>query len=104
MSYSFAALCSVSASTKRRASANVAPTANLADIDIMPLMPIAEETAFRMGLKTPHELKQTFTAETDILDGDILTVASEDYPVKAVAEWPWLETTRLLVIIEDIKA
>lgn len=108
-SVSFSKLARETASTKRPPAASGGkrgePEAHLTGIAIWPLVPVDPEIAYRLNLETPHELLQTFTEETDISEGDILTVSSVDYPVRAVADWPWRPTGdyRLVVIVEELK-
>lgn len=106
MSYSFDALTTATADTQRRATPNATQTTNLSGIAIMPLMPITAELAYRLGLQTAYELLHTITAETDIVEGDVLVVGSVEYPVRRVADWSWpgeTNASRLLVVVEDLK-
>lgn len=105
MGISFNRLTTVTADTKRRADPRNAPTVNLQNIKITPLMPVDKSIAFRMGLETPHELLQAFTSETDIREGDYLVIGAAEYPVKAVGSWAWRPDggERLVVLVEELK-
>jgi hypothetical protein len=106
---SFSLLASVTASTKRppavASGKRGAAAEQVASLSIWPLAPVSPEIAHRLGLETAHELLQTFTTETDVLEGDILTVSSVDYPIRAVADWNWRPTggKKLVLIVEQLK-
>ena len=90
----FSLFATVTASTKRTPAIASGlfgtAAASIASLKCTPLDPLTPEVAMRAGLDTPHELLQTFTeGGLDIVEGDILTVSSKDYPVKAVGDWYW---------------
>ena len=97
----------VTASTKRAPALSSgkrgAPTTNVANLLCTPLDPVDAELRKRLALETPHELLQTFTNETDIEEGDILTVSSVDYPIRSCGEWVWRSTTFRHLVLEDLK-
>lgn len=66
-SRTFARLATVTASTKRSPAVvggkRGAPALNLTGLKCTPLDPVDAETRQRLGLDTPHELKQTFLAD-----------------------------------------
>jgi hypothetical protein len=108
MSTSFDKLASVTASTKRSPSVSggkrAAPVTNLTGVAVWPLTVVDAEIAYRLNLEAPHELLQTFTEEDDIQEGDFLVVGSDEYPVRAVADWPWRPgDKRLVLILEQLK-
>ncbi len=91
-SKSFARAANVTASTKRpptiASGKRGAPTTNIASLSCTPLDPIDPELRQRLALETPHELLQTFVdTALDIEEGDVLTVSSVDYPIRAVGDW-----------------
>jgi len=54
-------------------------------------------------LESAYQLRQTFTdASLDIIKGDVLTVSSVDYPIKAVETWSWRGSNYLRLVIELI--
>lgn len=64
---SFSGLATVTASTKRASISSGkrgTPTQNLASVSILPLMPVDPEIRQRLALDTPHELAQTFAADS----------------------------------------
>lgn len=97
----------VTASTKRQPAISSgkrgAPVTQVASLRCTPLDPVDPELRQRLALDTPHELLQTFTQETDIVQGDLLTVAGVDYPVRSCAEWTWRGTTFRHLVVEDLK-
>lgn len=106
ISPSFDLLMSVTASTKRADYDTGTMVANLTGVAIHPLSPVDPEVRKLLNLSAHHgELLQTFTRETDIQEGDVLTVDSTDYPVRSVADYPWRPTSahRLVVIVEQPK-
>ena len=109
-SIGFTRMMTVSASTKREPVEDVNgiigdQVVSVGAMTCTPLDPVDPELRKRLALDTPHELLQTFTEETDILEGDILVVGSVEYPVKSVAEWTEFRgDTFLHLIIEHLKA
>ena len=107
-------LATVSCSTKRAsisAGKRGAPTANLTGLLCTPLDPVDAEIAARAGLATPVEVWQTFIeGDNDIKNGDLLTVASTDYPIRAAWDytaWNGLDTEETMwkwLILEEIKS
>lgn len=82
------------------------PEAHLSSVKIFALAPLDQQTRVLLNLTAyAGELWQTFTRETDIREGDILTVNSTDYPVRAVGDWPWRPTDgdRVVVAVEEAK-
>jgi len=71
-----------------------------------PIVPVSPEIAIRLNIGTPYEAKEIFVFESaDIKEGDLVTIASIDYRVVAVAEWPWEfgVATFLRIILEEDK-
>lgn len=98
----------VTASTKRApavsASKRGTPAAYLTSVRCTPLDPVDPELRQRLALNTPHELLQTFVEEgNDIVQGDILVVGSNEYPVRSCGEWVWRGATFLALVVEDLK-
>ena len=99
----------VTASTKRApvmaSGKRGAPTTQVASLKCTPLDPVDPELAQRLALDTPMESLQTFVtaAVGSIVEGDILTVAGVDYPIRACSEWSWRNETFLHLVIEDLK-
>lgn len=97
----------VTASTKRAPAIaggkrGVAVT-QVASLKCTPLDPVDPELRQRLALSTPHELLQVFTSATDIREGDVLVVGSEEYPIRSCAEWVWRGTVYRHLVVEDLK-
>lgn len=110
MTTTFRLFATTTASTKRSPAISSgkigAATTSIASLRCTPLDPIDPELRQRMTINTPHELLQSFTeGGLDILEGDILTVAGTDYPIRAVGEWYWPidGTNTLYMVLEDLK-
>ena len=106
----FTLMATVTGSTKRTPAVSSGKfgvaVENIASLKCFPLDPVSAEIATRMGLDTPLELLQTFVeGGLDIVEGDILTVAGKDYPIKAVSDWLWREDNAnyLRLILEQLK-
>jgi hypothetical protein len=107
MSASFQKLASLTASTKRATMSSgkrAAPTQHLTGLKVHPLDPVDPELRQRLALDTPHELLQTFVeGNPDIVEGDVLTVAGEDYPIRSVADWTFGADVYRHLVIENLK-
>ena len=97
----------VTASTKRAptiaSGKRGAATTKVASLKCTPLDPVDAEVRQRLALQTPHEALETFTQETDILEGDILVVGTKEYPIRSCAEWVWRGATFRHLVVEDMK-
>jgi hypothetical protein len=100
----------VTASTKRppviSSGKRGAAATNISSLRCTPLDPVDPEIRQRLILNTPNELLQTYTeGGLDIVEGDILTVSSVDYPIRAVGEWYWPVdgTNTCYLVLEDLK-
>lgn len=94
VSASFRRLLTKTADTKRPPTLvggkRGAPQTHLTDVRCTPLYPVDPELRERLALESPHTLWQVFVADgADIRAGDVLVYGGEEYPVKAVAPWPW---------------
>ena len=107
MSISFIRHATVTASTKR--SPTIAsgkrgePTANLTSVTCLPVDPLDTNTAARLGIERPHELRQTMVRTgVDIRAGDIFVVGSTEYAVVQTEEWLWprIQDEYLLLILK----
>ncbi len=110
ISPSFDLLASVTASTKRSPAIVDGkigdPEAHLPGVKIYPLAPLDDQVRVMLNLTAVvAELWQTFTLETDIREGDVLTVSSKDYHIKAVGDWPWRPSgaDRVVIAVEEAK-
>lgn len=94
---SFARMCTVTASTKRLPAISGgkrgAAVTQVATLKCTPLDPVSAEIQQRVATGGGMELVQCFTETTDIREGDILVVASVDYPIRSCAEWTWKGST-----------
>lgn len=109
VSFSFLRLLTKTANTKRppavASGKRGTPATNLTGVRCTPLYPVDPELRERLALESPHTLWQVFVPDgTDIQAGDILTYGGKDYPVKAVAAWPWPSTDQAfgVVIVEEL--
>jgi hypothetical protein len=110
-SKSFARAANVTASTKRPPTISSGkrgvPATNLSSLSCFPLDPVDPELKQRLSLDSPHELLQTFVdPDLDIVEGDILTVSSVDYPVRAVGDWSATASMPAYkwLVVEDLKS
>lgn len=110
MSASFQKLATVTCGTKRSPSVasgkRGVPVTNLSDLKCLPLDPVNPEIRMRLELDTPHEVLQTMVeGGPDIVEGDVLTVGSDEYDIRSVADWTWRpsETDTLLLVLEELK-
>ena len=94
-SKAFTLLASVTASTKRppaAASGKIGAAAtSISSLKCTPLDPVDAEMRQRLPQLAQYgELLQTFVqGGLDIREGDVLTVSSVDYPIRAVEDWHW---------------
>jgi hypothetical protein len=109
-SSTFLMLASETSSTKRppalSGGVRGAPETFIASLRCLPLAPVDAETRQRLGIDTPHELRQTFIqGGLDIAEGDVLVVGSAEYPIRAVEEWwwPWDGEDTLRLILEELR-
>jgi hypothetical protein len=108
---SFAQLASVTASTKRGGGIDVngleiAYTTNIASLKCLPLDPVSPELGQGIeGLAFKEILQTTVEGGLDIIEGDILVVGSNEYPIRAVGEWTWPPDglDYLMLTLEDRK-
>lgn len=110
MSASFQKLATVTAGTKRSppivSGKRGVPTTNLSGLKVLPLDPIDPDLRIRLELDTPHEVLQTqIEFGPDIQKGDILTVGSDEYTIRAVGDWTWRPagTDILTLILEALE-
>jgi hypothetical protein len=109
-SLSFAAMATVTASTKRSPAVSGGlrgtPATNVTSLACTPLDPVQPEIAFRQGLENPFELLETYVdGDLDIKEGDILVVGSSEYAIKAVSDWGWKrgESKYMRLLLEENK-
>ena len=107
-SLSFLDMATVTASIKRSpapVSGNRgAPAEVIASIVCTPLDPIDGELRIRLALDTPYELLQTFFETTEtIIEGDILVVDTNEYPIRSVEDWPRGSVVTYHCVLEDLK-
>jgi hypothetical protein len=103
----FSRMATVTASTKRAPAISGgkrgAPATQVAALRCTPLDPVDPELHQQVALGTPMELLQTFTAETDIREGDVLVVGSTEYPIRACEEWTWRGGAYRRLVVEELK-
>lgn len=105
---SFTRLLTVTASTKRPPAVSNGKRGELAaylsTLKCSPLDPVSAEISQRVALNTPHEVLQAFIGSDDVREGDVLTVGSKDYPIRAVEDWAnFRGVTFRVMVLEDIK-
>ena len=108
MSTGFSRMADTTASTKRNPPVSggkiTAPVTNLTALEILPLMPVSQETVQFYKLQSPRENYVTYTiGAPDVIEGDVLTVASVDYRVVAVQPWP-SNYQFLEIVVQRLKA
>jgi len=106
MSASFDRLLRVTCSTKRPPALSGGKrdeaAANLTGKLCTRFYPVTAETAIEAGLQTPHTVQQVYMdKDTDIRNGDYLTVDGVDYPVKAAFLWPWVDGESYMHVVVD---
>lgn len=79
------------------------PAPHLADVRCTPLDPLDADIRERLGLQTPHTLRQCLTESSDIQHGDVLVVGGREYPIKAVEAWTWRGGTYRLLVVEELQ-
>jgi hypothetical protein len=98
----------VTASTKRSPGVSNGkrgePVTHLATLKCSPLDPVSADIAKRVALQTPHEVLQSFIGGDDVREGDILTVAGKDYPIRSVEDWSnFRGVTFRVMVLEELK-
>ena len=105
---SFDELASVTASTKRSGGITdgleTAYAEEIASLKCLPLDPVSPDLALGIeGLGWRETLQTATQGDLDIVEGDLLVVGSDEYPVRAVAEWEWRGSEYKLLYLEDRK-
>lgn len=105
---SFARLATVTASTKRSAGIvsgkESGYTTEIAALKCLPLDPVDPNVSLGVAGLAFHELLQTaIDGGLDIVEGDLLVVATVEYPIRAVADWNWKGTNYVTLLLEDQK-
>jgi len=101
---SFAYMATVTAGTKR-GNMTTGFQNNLVGLKCFPLAPVDAETRKRLELNTPHVVYETFLQDgPDIKKGDLLVINTVEYPIRAVAPWPFFGEPRLHIVIEDLRS
>lgn len=110
-------MASVTASTKRGGGIDangleIAYSENLPTVKCLPLDPqpvpgleLAAMAQPVLGLSWQETLHTVVEGGLDILEGDILVVGSNEYPIRAVGEWTWPPdaTDYVVLTLEDRK-
>lgn len=111
LSGSFARMATVTASTKRSGGVDangreLAYAEEIASLKCLPLDPVTPEIAMGFtGLAFREILQTACEGGLDVVEGDILVVGSDEYPIRAVADWTWPAdgTDTLTLTLEDRK-
>ena len=107
---SFARLATSTATTKRSVKTGgkfASPTASLSGVACLPVMPVDPEVAATLNVEVPHEVMETYVdTAVDIVEGDLMTIDSIEYRVRAVGDWPFRYTSTafkaiMLVEVKD---
>ena len=92
----FTLMADTTASTKRRAVADVngkfaAPATSIASLVCTPIDSMSPEIAISMGLTgAPFTVFQTFVqGGLNIVAGDVLVVGSQEYAIRAIEPYEW---------------
>lgn len=106
MSAAFSRLARITASTKRPPAISGgkrgAAVTHISTLKITPLDPVDGDTVRRLNLATTVEVLQTFCESGyDIKDGDVLVVDSVEYPIRAVSDWAFINSTYLHLIVDQ---
>jgi hypothetical protein len=78
----------------------------IANVKALPLMPASSDIIQRMALQTPMKLLVTyFEAEAGLTftEGNLFSLDSIDYPVKALSPWPYGGKTTYEIVVEDLR-
>lgn len=100
----------VTAATKRRPAivgGKVgAMVTSVASLQVAPLAPVDADLQQRLALDTPHELLQSLCdGDEDVAEGDVLVVASVEYPIRACEDWgPVRGRSFKRLVVEDLKS
>lgn len=95
-SASFLKIATEQATTKRppdiSSGKRGAPAANItAPFYCTPLDPVTSDMVTTEVIEAPEELLQTFCdGSLDIVEGDVLVIGSDEYPIKFVDDWDWM--------------
>lgn len=105
---SFDEMASVTASTKRSGGITdgleTAYAESIASLKCLPLDPVDPDMVLGIEGLGWREMLQTATeGNLDIVEGDLLVVATVEYPVRAVAEWEWRGSEYKMLFLEQIK-
>jgi len=105
---SFDELATVTASTKRSGGITdgleTAYAENIASLKCLPLDPVTPDMVLGIeGLAWRETLQTATEGDLDIIEGDLLVVATVEYPVRAVAEWEWRGSEYKILYLEDRK-
>lgn len=108
---SFDRLATTTASTKRGGGIGVDgleidPSTQIASLKCLPLDSVSPEVSLGIeGLGWSEILQTTVDGSLDIVEGDLLVVASVEYPIRAVADYEWSPTGKVfrVLYLEDKK-
>lgn len=105
---SFDEMASVTASTERSggivAGLETAYAEEIASLKCLPLDPVSPELMLGIeGLGWRETLQTATEGDLDIVEGDLLVVGTDKYPVRAVAEWEWRGSEYKILYLEDRK-
>lgn len=105
---SFDQLATVTASTKRSGGIvnglDTGYVENIATLKCFPLDPVNPELVLGIEGLAWYEALQTFTeGNLDIVEGDLLVVATVEYPIEAVAEWTWKGSEYKHLFVKELK-
>lgn len=105
---SFDEMAVVTASTKRSGGITdgleVGYVESIASLKCFPLDPLVSELTPGIEGLGFRETLQTFTeGSLDIVEGDLLVVATVEYPVRSVSEWTWKDAEYKHLLLEEIK-
>jgi hypothetical protein len=77
---------------------------HIASLSCTPPHPVDPELTLGIeGLGFREVLQTEVFSDLDILEGDVLVIASTEYTIRSVAEWEWKGGEYLVLIIEEVK-
>ncbi len=105
---SFDRMATVTASTKRRGAIvsglEPAYTEQIASLSCLPLDPVDPEIAMGIEELSFREVLQTAVeGGLNIVEGDLLVVGADEYPIRGVEDWEWKGSMYKILYLEDRK-
>lgn len=108
---SFASMATESMTTQREPDYAGGKIGNPVDhlttaVPCLPVMPLTIEVAASLNVENPFEVCETYVdGDIDVKEGDLATIAGQEYQVFSVGDWPWVGATEDFkhLILREIK-